>query len=482
VSLPQLVTVSGALTVSSNNELTKLSLPSLDSVGGNFRVDANPLLETADLSSLKRVQGELSLRSTRLADLTQWAQLESTRGLILERNAQLTSLAGLAALRIVQGPLVVAGNAQLSELKLHFWDNIGDVAVRDNAALTLLQLDVDGLWGGSDDTTGAVYVSRNLRLTTVWLETDSHQGSVVIDQNPALTRVTLGAQELEGTLQLTDDPALVDVWMFDLERITGDVVVRAPVEHLYFAFETECVVLGSLVLQGSRLTQYGRDMPNVSGATQLRDNALLVEVDLWKVGGSFSASGNASLREVGLWVNEVPGSISITDNASLPHLAGLQWIKHLGGSLYVAGNPRLAQTYMHQLETVEGSLTLSGNPLVDLGLNRLTRVGQDVRIAGTALSRWSGLPALQTIGAGLVISDNATLEAIQLPLVTGARYLQVTQNPSLRALDLPAFRYSSSASVWRNAQLPTCEVDRFFAQLSGDNTYQEGNDPTGICP
>jgi hypothetical protein len=356
------------------------------------------------------------------------------------------------------------------------------VAVRGNAALTLLQLHVDGLWSPKDDTTGAVYVTGNLRLTTVWLESDSHQGAVVISENPALTRVTLNAQAIEGSLLLTDDPALVDVWMFDLERIAGSVTVRAPVEHLYFAYENPSVVLGSLTVEGSRLTMYGRDMPLVSGSTLLRDNPLLLEVDLWRVGGSFAASGNALLREVGLWVEAVPGSISISGNPSLTSLAGLQWIKHIGGSLYVGDNPRLVRTNMHQLETVAGSLTLSGNPLVELGLYRLTEVGEDVRIVGTALTRWSGMTALKTIGDGFVVYGNATLEDIRLPLVSGSQYLQVSQNPLLKTLDLPAYRFTSSAFVWSNAQLPTCEVDRFFAQLPSGTTFQQDNDPTGTCP
>jgi len=68
-------------------------------------------------------------------------------------------------------------------------------------------------------------------------------------------------------------------------------------------------------------------------------------------------------------------------------------------------------------------------------------------------------------GTLLRVERNTELTRLNLPGLTEAEYLEIAKNPKLEELALSAMKDVGSAHVVDNAQLPSCVVDAFAAQL-----------------
>ena len=144
LSLPEITTVGGALSVLSNDSLTSLSLPNLRSVGDYVTVETNDALTSFDLSALTEVGEE-------------WFDNVSVK-----HNAALTSF-DLSALTRLTGSLFVRFNAGLASFDLAALTEVGGfLGLSDNDALAQCLVDAlvaqveagDGMGDGVDTTGG----------------------------------------------------------------------------------------------------------------------------------------------------------------------------------------------------------------------------------------------------------------------------------------------------------------------------------------
>src|SRR6185436_6789677 len=130
----------------------------------------------------------------------------------------------------------------------------------------------------------------------------------------------------------------------------------------------------------------------------------------------------------------IAGSVVIGGNAALRDVGSLGNITSIGRTLALLNSPALVTTPRF-VTLVGANLLLQNVPnLVDLGLDKLERVG--------ALLQVDGLFALQTI---------------ELPALVHASDILVTLNPELRHLGLPALT-SANMMVAENRHLPACQL------------------------
>jgi hypothetical protein len=132
---------------------------------------------------------------------------------------------------------------------------------------------------------------------------------------------------------------------------------------------------------------------------------------------------------------------------------------------------------------IDSSLEINGNSkLQSVGLNALSSVGWDVYITDSAMTTWSGLVHLESVGRFLELDLNPQLVDIGLPALRTVSGFAVCSNSELRTLSLPALGMGVSALIRDNPKLPACAVEQLFAQLSGCNCREWGNDSAATCP
>jgi hypothetical protein len=188
------------------------------------------------------------------------------------------------------------------------------------------------------------------------------------------------------------------------------------------------------------------------------DNAELTgTINVFSIGG-LSLAGSPAMEVLSLETRqtEIAGSVVIGGNAALRDVGSLGNITSIGGTLAFVNSPALV-TMPKFVTRIGANLTLQSVPnLVNLGLDKLERVGGVVQV--------DGLLALQTI---------------ELPALVQARDMLVTLNPELRHLGLPALT-SANMIVADNRHLPACQVAALFARVTGTH-LQTRNDETTPC-
>lgn len=169
----------------------------------------------------------------------------------------------------------------------------------------------------------------------------------------------------------------------------------------------------------------------------------------------FMISGNDAITDVSDLESLVyANNLSISDNASLTSMNGLESLDTIAGNLGISYNPILNNIEaLDNLSKIGGILTLShNNNLENLhGLEGLRSIGLDLRIHNcTSLSTLSGLDSLTSIGGDLSIYENNSLQ-------------------TLSGIDNIEAESIMNLSITYNPQLSTCEVQSVCDYLANPN-------------
>lgn len=281
-----------------------------------------------------------------------------------------------------------------------------------------------------------------------------------------------------------------------VEEVTTAVTIRSNAD--FDKVPDGCWDLyAPLTIEGSEITSLAK-LGNLQGANELHlSGTSLKALDTLKplkVYGALSITNNdqlTDLKNLSLeWVDNVPLSITIDDNAVLATLDGVADVTRADGNIAITSNPKLASAALHKLDRVDGSIKVTDNAaLTTLDLSALTTVAGIEVSRNQTLTTLSGLgataihgsmivranPALTTMGSmsslsriegDLIVDDNDALTNISaftasMQYVTGA--LSITNNQALGDLgQISHLTGIGTITITNNVNLSFCraqEVD-----------------------
>ncbi|WNG47632.1 hypothetical protein F0U60_28535 [Archangium minus] len=383
------------------------------------------------------------------------------------------------------------------------------------------QIDLPDLWF----VDGAVSIHDNPKLTQFWARIQSIRNIFLVHQNPVLTSVSIfGGGVLGGDVILSHNPLLGHVRLGrDPTRISGNVSVE------------DNAALGSL----SGLEYVSR----IDGTVSVTRNASLTSgwgslIDSWPrgprfIGGRLTVSQNPKLSEFvthlegagdGIYVMDnpslyrfevervefLPGSLVLQRNPVLSYLLGFELLRVVGGDLTLEGLAALEALRLDALLQVGGSFSFVDNDKVwsFFFLDNLLSIGGDLRLTDNAVLVDAGFLRLRAVGGGVYVARNAAMILLlgqegltelhaldirdnpqlrslrNLMRLSRVEYLEVSRNPMLSSLELPALKYVSSLTITDNTGLSTCLAKGLLGQLSpvpGSVTIS-GNGVSPECP
>lgn len=387
--------ISGSLTIEAAAPLEQLVLPRLRHLGGSLTVAGAASLRTLSLPALASVHGSVTLQGNPL--------LSSPSAPVLRR---------------VDGDFAVIGNPALSTLNgLPLLAQVGGAyTLRDNSVLQ--SVTVPGKRVG-----GALEIANNDLLSSLFLTIQEPVGGVEIADNNTLFVVVLqgGAP---AYVRIHDNATLHGISIFVLGDLStpaalGEVLVR------------DNPALDSLSARADRISSL-----RIFGSPQL------LSLDL-------------SAAELG-----APGSaVELRAGTRLATLSFFSTTPGLpirfAGDLQISG--ALQTLFGLDLFDVAGHFTLEGTRLP--AFTRLARVGGDLMLRQNTLLTSASFAALEHIGGGLRVLDNAALNQLQVP--------------ALQAL--------SAVEVRGNVALPTCQATAICTRFPGASCAISGNDDSGTC-
>jgi hypothetical protein len=311
VSLPNLISVSGSLTIESSafSSPQHMSLPALMYVGEDMTIGSTNSLETLDVSSLAMVGGQLYVHeNVILTDLSAFSNLSTLGGsLNIFDNDALTSIAGLSGLSgVIEGYISIHWNDLLTNLSglEGIQSTTGWMYLVDNDSL----VNVDGL--------------SNLATVGDWL---------TLQALPSLENLYgLGSLSyVGGDFSLYLSAAAILPNLSGLENLTE---VGGDLDLSGVSQPTSLTGLNSLATVGGDVGISLDGIANLEGLNGLVSTA-----------GSFVISNCDNLSLVsGLdSLETVSGGLSIYNNDSLVNLDGFEAIETVGGDLSVYDNPVL---------------------------------------------------------------------------------------------------------------------------------------------
>jgi len=161
----------------------------------------------------------------------------------------------------------------------------------------------------------------------------------------------------------------------------------------------------------------------------------------------------------------------------------------IGGDLY-AGGGEFQKLVAPKLESIGGKLIAGGGPFSsNPQYPSLKSVGDELRITwaeecdgapcsefGTGPSEYA-FPVLETVGGRLLVSGTVGLPALELPALTTAGEVEITDNTQLASLSLPALKtVDGDLTITGNLVLPQCLVDWVAAPIAaGGETALDTN-------
>ena len=138
-------------------------------------------------------------------------------------------------------------------------------------------------------------------------------------------------------------------------------------------------------------------------------------------------------------------------------------VQTITGDLVIGPTVGTAEVAFGELRTVEGAIRVSSNGLLQglflRNLERAARIDIDGNVALTTIS----LPRLAAIRGALRVTDNTSLEAVDMPALHSIdQELVLTGAPQLTLLDAPELQHAASVEI--NApKLPADVTDRLRA-------------------
>jgi hypothetical protein len=343
LALPSLRRVDGAMTVADQTGMTALAAGHLSVVGQAFRLASLPALASLDLAALEHVGGDCLISGLKNGTSHTLASLTSVAGK-LDIGSQALSALSLPSL------------AQVADLTLHDLQGGAPAPVAIPRLATVHSLDVHG------NTLGAVDLS-GLQETT---------GSLTLTDNGPDAKPALGNLAKVGT-DFTFATAATSADFAKLTAVGSDIRVEA------------CPQLASLSL--SKLT-------GVSGSVIVRQNPQL---------GSLKLTSLASVSRDATFELGVAGDLDIWNLATV------------GGDLSVQGP--VTTTNLMTLTSVGGSFRLAASELQALQLLRLKGVGHTLTIESNPVLVTVSATALQTVGGDMLIRNNPKLPLCSVEMI-----------------------------------------------------------------
>ncbi|HEY0476452.1 MAG TPA: hypothetical protein VGD37_02960 [Kofleriaceae bacterium] len=426
VSLPRLLDVEWFVSITDNASLTAVDLTGLTRVGTSLDISGNPALLDLTKLTLSSVGGRLSLRDNRSLPA-------ATIGGTLGGSLEVTNNAALATLDLfpqAAGQVHVANNG-IQKLTIAT-AALGDVSIRDNAALSTL-------------------IILTHRLATL-----------VVTGNTALTTLDMANTVITGDVTVSS-PQLGGLYL-DSSHLQGSLSVSGPVSFMGF----HIIVDGDLTLDGTRFTGFVPEQPFLS------------------VGGTLRLSHNDALD--GAWFQTPGGGIELIENAVLGGVIFGGWplgspqSDVLHGDVIVSGNPNLRMNqFLFNIRRIEGSLRVVDNPQFrNTASAGLREVAGEIEVRNNPLLERAGFDQLQSVAGRITVAQNATLPIVEFPLLSATDWgIEISSNPELQHVSAAVLQ-SASMTVVNNPVLPACEVAALFGRLGRGS--QSGNDENATCP
>lgn len=372
VSLPELQTIEGALSVTKNATLTSIAIDNLGMPLRSLDVEGNALLTSLSVAGdafapTLTVTGDVTISNN--AALTGFSNVALTQldgTLRVESNAALTIVSANQALTKIGGSVIVRKNPALVVATLPYVLEIGgDLDIEDNDKLYNL-MSWDSGWrlktiGGSLIIAGnaTMYELRGLDLV------NDIAGGLTVERTPQLDNmVNLGG----------------------LHHVGGDVTLRDNLLlTTLIGFEALTSIDGSLVITGNKqLTQFYNveQLGSVGGDIRIENNPALLDAGLpanltrtaFGKFGTASVIGNP-LLEGASFPHLTDGNLRIVSN---PVLSTLSLPNYGGGTSLEIGQNAALDTFAAPALTIADWFMLHDNPaLATLSVPKLTRVDTD---------------------------------------------------------------------------------------------------------
>jgi len=219
-----------------------------------------------------------------------------------------------------------------------------------------------------------------------------------------------------------------------------------------------------------------------AASLSLAQSALVVD-------GDFVVQENGQLTSlVTGGLSSVGGDVRVTENALLQSFSTTNLVS-VGGDVRIVDDPALSFVGMSNLGEVGGSITLYDGR--NLRFDTLSYVDGSVTVGGPSPETRPAvvtlsLPALESIGADLVVLGLAQLVTLQAPVLNSVSgVFVVRENPLLDVLELPALAHVGvSLCICQNETLDACDASSVVTNLeevSDLSIDTSGNDDTLPC-
>jgi len=478
-------TTSGGVAITGNTNLQTAELTSLTSVGaasdGNSaEIIANPELASVALSATTLtggiiVQDNNVLTSVGFPNAQGVGMNNNGHSLELVQNGamQTAPTFGATAGATLSGGIVVAQNQAMTSLGgmeqvTSIGQAIDGVSIEVTANPNLQSL------GGMESVTavpGSIDVNSNDNLSSLsglqniaHVGCDAHGQSIDVVNNNVLPNLSGldSVTSLDGSLSVVGCPGIQT-----LSGLDSCTSVGANTEGVSIALENNdalenCAGLESVV--------------GAIGAVEIGNNPVLAtlsalsgisSVGASSTGCSIAVSFNDALGDLTGFdnVTEVAGAITVTNNAALTSLNGVDQVASVGtdttgSSITISNNVALTSTTgLNSVAGSIGAVHVTGNTNLELlfGLRNVYSVGQDLN--GTSFEAMhnemlldiAALGACTSFEGALVLAENPVLKSLQ-----GLQELQRIGNGSM---------VGNSISIWANAGLESLGD---LANLHGD--------------
>lgn len=306
-------------------------------------------------------------------------------------------------------------------------------------------------------------------------------------------------ERVEGRVHVFDNPVL------------GDLAGIAPVLDVAGAFYIE----GNPSLESLESL---RGLRSVRAGLSVTDNDALVDLtgldDVWAV-GNLAVSNNDSLRTlaglndfldltwtplIAVYGNPVLEDVSqlsriggvlhgirFIDNDALGEVVLSESIEIVESDVTIHDNARLERFELPSL-AYAGDISIQKNPVLStLDIGAPVALRNLILTENGSMTDTSSFDEVRLAEGYVLIGRNPELETVTLPeLQEVSDFFEVSSNPVLTGLDLPAFRSAGRVSISYNPELPSCLVDSVLAAIATESAGLScDNAPDGCevaCP
>jgi len=369
----------------------------------------------------------------------------------------------MCAARGVRLVAVLLGSAGLTLLDACSSDDVRSVTCEGDVSITTTEEWAAFVARGCSSVTGDLRIWDS-DLEVVGLPELATAHSVAIFGNPELKSVSLPSLTTVGTLWVAGNVALTGLSLPALTRVDGELYVTNNSAYPSCEALTLLARLRAAGYAGRALVS-GNDTSASCPSVGICPGDVVIGSRL-----DWTALTDAHCEEIA-------GDLTIRA-PDLVELPGQPAITRVDGRLGVTENTSLAILNLPALTSVHTLWIWRNDALSAVALPSLTAAPG---VAECGMSRWPPCPS------GLEVSDNPELTSLSLPALTTVSALGISANVSLASLSMPSLStVDGELHVTGNTALPSCDALALVARLR-DGGYAgralvSGNDTSAACP